>query len=123
MLEGWWVNNIQFRETGPSRYPMPRAALHLRPPDPALPVALFAQIANAITDHIRGGRLSSGDVLPGSRALARTLGVDRDTVVAAYDDLEAQGFLTTVARTGTVAADPPRGVGVQRGLARQVGFG
>ncbi|HMG53481.1 MAG TPA: PLP-dependent aminotransferase family protein, partial [Kofleriaceae bacterium] len=41
---------------------------------------------------------------------------------AAYGDLEAQGLLTTVARTGTVVADPPRGVGVQRGLARQVGF-
>src|SRR5204863_7396926 len=101
---------------------MPRSTLHLPPPDPALPVALFAQIANAITDHIRGGRLASGDVLPGSRVLARELGVDRDTVIAAYDDLEAQGFLITVARTGTIVADLPRGVGVQRGLARQVGF-
>lgn len=101
---------------------MRRTTLHLRPPDAALPVPLFAQIANAITDHIRGGRLASGDVLPGSRALARELGVDRDTVIAAYGDLEAQGLLTTVPRTGTVVADPPRGVGVQRGLARQVGF-
>ena len=101
---------------------MPRSTLHLPPPDPALPVALFAQIANAITDHIRGGRLASGDVLPGSRVLARELGVDRDTVIAAYDDLEAQGFLITVARTGTIVADLPRGVGVQRGLARQVGL-
>jgi 2-methylcitrate dehydratase PrpD len=101
---------------------MPRTHLHLRPPDTALAAPLFAQIANAITDHIRGGRLTSGDVLPGSRALARELGVDRDTVIAAYGDLEAQGLLTSVPRTGTVVADPPRGVGVQRGLARQVGF-
>lgn len=101
---------------------MPRAALHLSPPDASLPAPLFAQIANAITDHIRGGQLASGDVLPGSRALARELGVDRDTVLAAYGDLEAQGLLTTVPRTGTVVADPPTGIGVQRGLARQVGF-
>lgn len=120
MLELWWVNNIQIREIGPSS--MPRTMLHIPAPDGALPAPLFAQIANAITDHIRGGRLTAGDVLPGSRALARELGVDRDTVIAAYGDLEAQGLLTSVARTGTVVADPPRGVGVQRGLARQVGF-
>jgi GntR family transcriptional regulator/MocR family aminotransferase len=120
MLNLWWVNNIQIREIGPSS--MPRTHLLLSPPDAALGAPLFAQIANAITDHIRGGRLTSGDVLPGSRALARELGVDRDTVIAAYGDLEAQGLLTTVPRTGTVVADPPRGVGVQRGLARQVGF-
>src|SRR5215475_14877610 len=101
---------------------MRRTLLHLRPPDPALRVPLFAQIANAITEHIRGGRLAAGDVLPGTRALARQLGVDRDTVIAAYGDLEAQGLLASLPRTGTVVADPPRGVAVQRGLARQVGF-
>jgi GntR family transcriptional regulator/MocR family aminotransferase len=101
---------------------MPRTTLHLPPPDPSRPAALFAQIANAITDHIRRGRLASGDVLPGTRALARELGVDRDTVIAAYGDLLAQGLVTTVPRTGTVVADPPRGAAVQRGLARRVGF-
>jgi GntR family transcriptional regulator/MocR family aminotransferase len=101
---------------------MPRTTLHLRPPDASLTVPLFAQIANAITDHVRGGRLAAGDVLPGSRALARSLGVDRDTVLSAYGDLEAQGLVTTIARTGTVIADPPSGAGTQRGLARQVGF-
>ena len=101
---------------------MPRATLHLPPPDAGLPAPLFAQIANAITDHIRAGRLAAGDVLPGTRALARQLGVDRDTVIAAYGDLEAQGLLASLPRTGTVVADPPRGVAVQRGLARQVGF-
>jgi GntR family transcriptional regulator/MocR family aminotransferase len=120
MLNLWWVNNIQIREIEPSS--MPRTTLHLPPPNTALAAPLFAQIANAITDHIRRGRLTSGDVLPGSRALARELGVDRDTVLAAYGDLEAQGLLTSVPRTGTVVADPPRGAGVQRGLARQVGF-
>jgi GntR family transcriptional regulator/MocR family aminotransferase len=101
---------------------MARTTLHLRAPDPGIPVALFAQIANAIADHIRGGRLASGDVLPGSRALARDLGVDRDTVVAAYTDLEAQGFITTIPRAGTVVAELPRSVRPKRGLAKQVGF-
>jgi GntR family transcriptional regulator / MocR family aminotransferase len=101
---------------------MPRTTLHLPVPDPTSPVALFAQIANSIADHIRGGRLASGDVLPGSRALGRDLGVDRDTVIAAYTDLEAQGFIATIPRTGTVVADLPRSVTVRRGFARRVGF-
>ena len=49
---------------------MPRAALHLRAPDPRASTALFAQIATAIADHLRAGRLARGDVLPGTRALA-----------------------------------------------------
>ncbi len=101
---------------------MARATLHLRPPDPSKPVALFAQVANAIADDIRSGRLASGDVLPGSRSLARELDIDRDTVVAAYTDLEAQGFLTSVPRIGTVVADLPHGVTVRQGLANHVGF-
>jgi GntR family transcriptional regulator/MocR family aminotransferase len=101
---------------------MPRATLHLRPPDPARPVALFAQIANAITEDIRAGRLARGDLLPGSRSLAALLGVDRDTVTAAYTDLEAQGFITAAPRLGMRVADLPRGVTAHRGVARQVGF-
>src|SRR5574337_1269013 len=101
---------------------MPRTPLLLRPPDPAIGVPLFAQIANSIADHIRAGRLASGDVLPGSRALARELGVDRDTVISAYGDLEAQGFLATIARTGTVVADVPNQVATGRGVGRQLGF-
>jgi GntR family transcriptional regulator / MocR family aminotransferase len=90
--------------------------------DPAKPLPLFAQLARSIADQIRAGRLATGDVLPGSRSLARDLGIDRDTVISAYGDLEAQGFITTIARTGTVVAEVPLGVGVQRGIAKQVGF-
>ncbi|HET9621587.1 MAG TPA: PLP-dependent aminotransferase family protein [Kofleriaceae bacterium] len=110
---------------------MPRATLDLHlitPLDPRAPVALFAQIANAIADHIRAGRLTRGDVLPGTRSLARALAVDRDTVIAAYTDLEAQGFIVTRPRAGTVVADLPAGAPrartprVRRGMARHVGF-
>ncbi|MEJ7598052.1 MAG: PLP-dependent aminotransferase family protein [Kofleriaceae bacterium] len=72
--------------------------------DPRKPGSLFVQIASAIADQIRGGQLAGGDVLPGTRSLARDLGVDRDTVLAAYGDLEAQGFVVSVPRTGTVVA-------------------
>src|SRR4030095_16929191 len=56
-------------------------------------VPLFLQIARAITDDIRRGRLRPGDALPGTRTLAHSLGVQRLTVVAAFDELVAEGWL------------------------------
>jgi GntR family transcriptional regulator/MocR family aminotransferase len=92
--------------------------------DPRQSAPLFVQIATSIADQIRRGRLASGDVLPGTRSLARELGVDRDTVLAAYGDLEAQGFVVTVPRAGTVVADlevPARGGG-RRDPRSELGF-
>ncbi len=71
-------------------------------------VPLFQQIARTITDDIRRGRLRSGDRLPGTRTLARALGVQRLTVVAAYDELVAEGWIVTQrARGAFVAPDVP----------------
>jgi GntR family transcriptional regulator/MocR family aminotransferase len=58
-------------------------------------VTLAAQIAHAITADIRRGRLRPGDRLPGTRTLARALGVQRLTVVAAFDDLVAEGWIVS----------------------------
>lgn len=72
----------------------------------ALPI--FLQIARAVVGDIRSGRLRPGDALPGSRRLARSLGVHRNTVLAAYDELIAEGWLWTRAAGGTfVASEPP----------------
>lgn len=62
---------------------------------------LYLQIARAITGEIRRGRLHSGNALPGTRSLARTLGVQRLTVVAAYDELIAEGWIVTRPARGT----------------------
>ncbi|MGH9409344.1 MAG: PLP-dependent aminotransferase family protein, partial [Vicinamibacterales bacterium] len=71
-------------------------------------VPLFQQIANAISADIRRGRLRPGDAVPGTRSLARALGVQRLTVVAAFDDLVAQGWLVTQRARGTfVSTDLP----------------
>lgn len=58
-------------------------------------IPLYRQIARAITDDIRRGRLRAGDALPGSRTLARALGVQRLTVVTAYDELTAEGWIVS----------------------------
>ncbi|MGE8131241.1 PLP-dependent aminotransferase family protein [Methylobacterium sp. NPDC080182] len=44
---------------------------------------------------IRGGRLAPGAALPASRVLARDLGLARNTVAAAIDQLAAEGYLLT----------------------------
>jgi GntR family transcriptional regulator / MocR family aminotransferase len=66
---------------------------------------IFLQIARAVADDIRRGRLRAGDALPGSRALATSLAVHRNTVLAAYRELGAEGWLTTSLARGTFVAD------------------
>jgi GntR family transcriptional regulator/MocR family aminotransferase len=76
-------------------------------------VPLYRQITAAITADIRRGRLRPGDALPGTRTLARTLGVQRMTVVAAFDDLVAEGWVVMLPARGAIVSpelpDPPRG--------------
>src|SRR5689334_21029084 len=73
--------------------------------DPARAQPLFVQLASAITYDIRAGRLKSGEALPGSRELARQLGVNRNTVMAAYRELIAEGQVSTRIGGGTFVAD------------------
>jgi GntR family transcriptional regulator/MocR family aminotransferase len=62
---------------------------------------LFLQLANAVADEIRSGRLKPGDPLPGSRELAGRLGVNRNTVMASYGELAAEGLVDTRVGGGT----------------------
>jgi GntR family transcriptional regulator/MocR family aminotransferase len=55
---------------------------------------LFLQITRAIVDDICRGRLRPGDMLPGTRTLAASLKVNRVTVLTAYDELAAEGWIT-----------------------------
>jgi GntR family transcriptional regulator/MocR family aminotransferase len=57
------------------------------------------QVFTQIRDAIRDGRLLSGDRLPPTRELALALGVARNTVARAYDDLLAEGYI--VGRVGS----------------------
>ena len=64
-------------------------------------IAIHAQIANKIIDEIQQGRFEVGMALPGTRELAIQLGVNRKTVVQSYEELIAQGWLTTESKRGT----------------------
>jgi GntR family transcriptional regulator / MocR family aminotransferase len=56
---------------------------------------------------VRSGRLAAGTALPSSRALARDLGVARNTVVDAYGQLVAEGWLGSRHGSGTWVAERP----------------
>jgi hypothetical protein len=69
---------------------------------------LHRRLYLALREAILDGRLGEGAALPSSRALAAQMGVARNTVLAAYDQLEAEGF--TQGRQGSatrVAARQP----------------
>jgi len=53
----------------------------------------YLQIRDCIVDLVDCGGLTPGDRLPPSRILAETVGVHRSTVVRAYDEIRALGYL------------------------------
>jgi GntR family transcriptional regulator/MocR family aminotransferase len=73
--------------------------------DPALKTPLYLQIVRAIIHEIERGRLPPQAFLPSSRELATILGVNRKTVVLAYEDLIAQ-VATTDCNIAIRAARP-----------------
>jgi len=84
---------------------------------------VFQQIAQAIRADIRRGRLRPGDPLPGSRTLAQALGVHRNTVLTAYQELEAEGWTVAEQRTTRVARDlPQRPTGPRAGATGRPGY-
>jgi GntR family transcriptional regulator/MocR family aminotransferase len=62
--------------------------------------AVYLQIANSIMHHIRMGVLRRGLQLPGTRELAKLLGLNRNTIKAALEELQAQGWIEAKARKG-----------------------
>jgi GntR family transcriptional regulator / MocR family aminotransferase len=62
---------------------------------------MFLQLSEALANDIRTGRLNPGDPLPGTRALATLLRVHRNTIIAGYKELMAQGLVEARRGGGT----------------------
>ena len=76
--------------------------------DPTSTEPVYLQIAQALMREIHRGRLRPGDGLPGYRSLAAQLGVNRNTVMAAFRELQAEGWVVSAPGEGSaVAATPP----------------
>lgn len=67
--------------------------------------AIYIQIADAIIDAIKTGKLRGGDPLPGSRPLAAKLNLNRNTVIEAIDVLLSEGWVVSRERKGIFVAD------------------
>ncbi len=66
---------------------------------------IYEQIYAQIKAQIIAGKLSPGEALPSIRALAKDLRISVITTKRAYDELEAEGFLYTVAGKGCFVAE------------------
>lgn len=61
---------------------------------------IYQQIINQVKDSILRGDLTEGELVPSIRVLAKELRISVITTKRAYDDLEKEGFLTSVAGKG-----------------------
>lgn len=66
---------------------------------------IYDQIYAQIKALILAGKLQPGEALPSIRALAKDLRISVITTKRAYDELEAEGFLYTVAGKGCFVAE------------------
>jgi GntR family transcriptional regulator/MocR family aminotransferase len=64
-------------------------------------IALHRQLYNQLRESILSGRLSAGTRLPSTRELADELSLARNTVLNAFDQLYAEGYLTRRVGDGT----------------------
>lgn len=65
---------------------------------------IYEQITSQIRTQIMAGTLSPGQALPSIRGLAKDLKISVITTKRAYDELEAQGLIVTVAGKGCFVA-------------------
>lgn len=64
-------------------------------------MAIHVQIAQQIISDIQNGRFTAGTALPGTRDLAKKIKVNRKTIIQAYEELVAQGWLVCENKRGT----------------------
>lgn len=80
---------------------IPLSGLTLNPDDDT---PLHRQLCDRLREAILRGTLRAGTRLPGTRTLASELGISRNTVVNAFEQLLAEGYVTGKIGSGTYVA-------------------
>ena len=65
---------------------------------------IYEQVKDGLRHLVVTGALQAGDRLPSVRALASSLAINPNTIQRAYESLEREGYLYTVAGKGSFAA-------------------
>lgn len=63
-------------------------------------VSLYVQLCNSFISLITNGMLKPSDMLPSSRLLSELIGINRNTVKLAYEELTSQGWAESIERKG-----------------------
>ena len=84
---------------------------------------LSRQLYQALRMRVLDGRLASGTRLPASRDLAAALAISRNSVVRAYDQLYAEGFIEGRVGDGTYVAQLPQNALSPKKLSTKVSTG
>ncbi|WP_085716169.1 PLP-dependent aminotransferase family protein [Pseudomonas sp. B28(2017)] len=84
---------------------------------------LSLQLYQALRMRVLDGRLASGTRLPASRDLAAALAISRNSVVRAYDQLYAEGFIEGRVGDGTYVAQLPQATLPAKKLSTKVSTG
>jgi GntR family transcriptional regulator/MocR family aminotransferase len=81
----------------------PYVSFRVRAPDPGRRTTA-QDIVDTVVDDVRSGRLPAGSRLPPVRVLEQQLGLSKNTVQSAYDELVARGLLEGREREGIFVA-------------------
>ncbi|NAW51899.1 aminotransferase class I/II-fold pyridoxal phosphate-dependent enzyme [Elizabethkingia argentiflava] len=83
---------------------------------------VYLQIVYQVINAIQRGYLSKGMKLLGTRSLSHILKVHRKTIIAAYEELDAQGWVETIPNKGTfvIESGENRGIRIQTDQQRDL---
>ncbi len=85
------------------------------------PTPLYVQIKDRLAELIQSGLLAPGARLPSTRELASSMGVNRNTVINAYEQLEVEGLVSSHVGRGTaVRGRLPAGPAARREQAERM---
>lgn len=74
--------------------------------DKSLSQPVYMQVSQQIVNAIQRSYITKGIMLPGTRVLAKLLKVHRNTAVAIYEELAAQGWVAIIPNKGTFVLEP-----------------
>lgn len=82
--------------------------------------AVYIQAAQQIINAIQRGYLTEGTWLPGTRTFGKLFNINRNTVVAIYDELASQGWVEIIPNKGTCVLVPEQKTAAIKATSRRI---